>query len=536
MVIITNSQNSDLLFFKRNYVLYDPEKDQQHEFNEGDLQKLLSAPVVLWGQNHHAFATYETECEGLRRIAHSVSCCVMTEALKPGQVVKKPPLWKNIPDHIVFHGADVRRHSSNASEFIRLQEQFIKMMQSSLKVGEAKDEVFRDWAKCITEALDSGLGKMDEKEKIITLPNAYRKRLGLKSLSKVDILMKELRACNSSLPESPSEGPEIQKSNQGLLNEVLKTYQHFQKTICIWGAAHFLLGHQMVEGLKKAGIQHCILLPSDQLLQEIIREHEWQKDVNESSSIRIHFSRHFWNDTALKIPNRFHSFFPPSCQPLFASRPPFATLNSLQLAKELDSKGSLTLSSSSPPFRLDGISASDFSAIEDAMRVSPKGKLQFLQGFNDRLVEGIQGALMLGNYELKALRFAHVEVCAYYPPHHASPQLQFAPYGPAQLEVIKGSSIGPASHLFREMRKHGVDFEMQAGGSILFCDIDSEELDRIFQKNELGAWLNSRAPQGYRVVIQGDIQVGCKYYKRANQKGLGLLLKTDKGLKISLTR
>lgn len=535
MAIITNSQSSDLLFFKRNYILYDPEKDQQHEFNEGDLQKLMSAPVVLWGQNHHAFATYDAECEGLRRIASNVSCCVMTEALKPGQVVKKPPLWKNIPDHIVFHGSDVRRYANNSSVFIRFEEQFIKLMQSSLKLGEAKDEVFRDWAKCITEAFDSGLGKVDEKEKTITLPDAYRKRLGPKSLSKVSALMKEFRACNSFLPEFPSEGPQIQKSNQGLLDEVLKTYRHFQKTICIWGSAHFLLGHSIVEGLKKAGIQYCILLPSDELLQEIIREHQWQKDVSESSSIRIHFARYFWNDTVLQIPNRFRSFFPASCQPLFASRA-FATLNSLLLAKELDSKGSLTLSSSSPPFRLDGISASDFIAIEDAMRVSPKGKLQFLHGFHERLGEGIQGALMLGNYELKALRFAHVEVSTYYPPNRASPQLQFVPYGPAQLEVTKGSSIGLLSHLFREMRKHGVDFEMKAGGSVLFCDIDSKELERIFQNHELDIWLNSRAPGGYRVSVQGDVQVGRKVFVRADQQSEGLLLKTDKGAKISLVK
>jgi hypothetical protein len=245
-------------FFYENFVQYDP-------FNQRcvPVSGIEEAEVIFIGEMHYTHVLQELQCEALRRLANNVSCCVLLEGLKPGQVVKKMPQWESLPDTITFLGSDVRSESDSAN-YVQWTMTYRERASSFVKRKEVYEASLRDLANKINDSI-TNQKTFDE---VVSLPVVSER------LDDVDIEIGRLSIRDVFLRY------EHRRSNEGLFREVTQASCQFDKVIAIWGAAHFILGESIFKRLDTLKKKYVILFPNAARWQQARMEDRWQQ-INE---------------------------------------------------------------------------------------------------------------------------------------------------------------------------------------------------------------------------------------------------------------
>ena len=68
----------------------------------------------------------------------------------------------------------------------------------------------------------------------------------------------------------------VEKSNNGLLEDIIKFSKQYFKVMAIWGCNHFVIDDQFHQKLMKSGLSYVVLFPSSNLQREVVEEHAWQ--------------------------------------------------------------------------------------------------------------------------------------------------------------------------------------------------------------------------------------------------------------------
>lgn len=530
---------SDYEFFSKRYVLYDPVTHNHKSLTFEDVSRLQNVRVIFIPEVHHSSVLKDDQEEALRRLAQNVSCCVLTEALKRGEVLRKMPGWEKLGDNITFHGSDNRASLSlTAEEFRQRTEHGHKFIRLHKRQRELNAITVQAFAGFLNEALKCSTVKIDETLRALVLPSSGLQTFNAppEAINERKKNERELDKLGEILRLDGNFSADVEKSNRGLGEEIVKkASEQFAKIVAIWGLGHFyLVGNNLYNILKVNNISYAILLPSKDRYQEALIEKKWQAGKEERLPLTVCYGSFKMTHS---IPREFSHHFHDSIRKLFVQPDDITpkVLHSLALKELLKTDRLELVPTPQAPLRITEICPNEYLAFDENLKIS--GELNDL-GF-DCLVEGINSVLMLGNKILKSMQHNGLNISP--EDMYVVEDISFMITGngvPFAIEVIPNVSRGNLSHLFRQMQKHSVNFDMQPNGVICLKDITPQELELILDKpqDHLCTWMQSKAPINTQVIVEGDVGV-CKLPLTTSRGKISdmLVISTRNGCKISLT-